>query len=193
MALLDANKESVDYINSNLESIIDEVDDEHITREEIIRNNLVASEAEKDYQEVAGKYLENVARLKQAKEIKESDFDKLSPQERLRIYRAIAPLVEREKAKELYAKGLNEEYISAITALARAAAEEGDIPERLVSKAKEEYVKELEKEAEGYRKSAEGKKGIVEYVKDSLKKLVREGEAERDRAVIRLLYEVYKK
>ncbi len=186
------HREAIDYLGKNLENVVNEMDDEHLGREEIVGNSLIRSEAGKEYEEMLKDYVGHRRQLDQAKEIVKEDFDKLSPVQQREIYGAIAPYLEKEKEKELRKKGKSSRYIQAVIALVRASAEEGHIPESYVADAKKKFVEEAQKKFDEHKKKYEGKKGIVDYVRDSLKKLVNEGGVDRDEQVLRLMQEMYK-
>jgi len=189
----DLHLDAIDYLGKNLEAIVNEMDDEHLGREEIVGNSLIRSEAGQEYEEILNDYIGHKRQLDKIKEVVKEDFDKLGPAQQREIYRAIAPYLEKEKEKELRKKGRNSRHIQAVIELVRASAEEGDIPESYIADAKKRFVEKAQKEFDEYKKKYEGKKGVVDYVRDSLKKLVIEGGVDRDEQVLKLIREMYKK
>jgi len=143
------------------EKILSEMDEEKFQK--IATIGEVAQRAGEGYKNIFQAYRQ----YEQAQEIAKRDLKKLSREDMIEIYQAVAPHVERETAKKLKEQGRNADYAQRVARLAEAATRAGHLSSEYLEGGKEAYLAEAEKRLEDSGAKEKGRKYVAAVMKEN--------------------------
>ena len=179
-------QDSARVLKDSTDEVINNVKPESL--EEIALSEPVSKKGVKGYEEVLSLYQEYLGSKQLVDKYKKGQVH--DPRELQAIRSAGAKKAEQEMRDKLKAKGYSKDLQDISANIAQLAVRDGYVSEKYVRDNVDELYKEAEKKFRDYE-GAKGKK-VIDYVKGSLKNLVK-GDTEEFETARSILYQVAKK